>query len=148
MQVQCNGVCDVTCDVEALQRFALPDSTLLKQVTKCSHVDISTHQQSRSSTPFHGFCGFIFSLLVRSRVSACRRLASSLNSSKMLNVLLLTNFNCGHAVALPLRECIRSHAVGAPGDVWHARLACSVGTRKALRPHGGNDHQWILESNW
>ena len=124
MQVQCNGVCDVTCDVEALQRFALPGSTLLKQVTKCSHVDISTHQQSRSSTPFHGFCGFIFALLVRSRVSACRRLASSLNSSKMLNVLLLTNFN---VVTLLPCHFVSASAVMLSGT-WRrlARKACML----------------------
>ena len=36
MYVQCQRVCDVTGDLESLQRFALRSSTLSKQVTKCS----------------------------------------------------------------------------------------------------------------
>ena len=47
----------------------------------------------------------------------CRRLTSSLTSSHMLNVVLLRKLQRGHAVALPLREGIRNHAVGHPATL-------------------------------
>ena len=92
-------MCDATCDVEALQRSALPDSTLLKQVTKCSHewtsahtnkVGRRLHSTASAASSSRCRCGRGFRPCTR---FICRRLASSLTSSQMLNLLLSRNFN-------------------------------------------------------
>ena len=71
----------------------------------------------KSSTPLHGFCGFIFVLSARWRVSAAFLLELS-SVGEFLDFVSNAqrapreDFQRDHAVAMPLREGIRNHAVG------------------------------------
>ena len=76
----------------------------------------------KSSTPFHGFCGFIFVLSVGWRVSVVFLLELS-SVGEFLDFVSnaqrapLEELQCGHAVSMPLREGIRNHAVGHPATL-------------------------------
>ena len=77
------------------------------------------HINCMSSTPFHGFCGFIFVLSVRWRVSAVflpelSSVGEFLDFVSNTQRAPLEKLQRNHTVAMPLCDGIGNHAVGHP----------------------------------